>query len=105
MISGLAPGKEAETDTVGKSTCGNGDTGSTRKAEAPDNTNAAVSSVVAMGRLMKGAEKFKGYACGGGNAGNGGLRGAGGGSVGVSAGGRPRPRQAANRTASPSKNR
>src|ERR1019366_7377969 len=58
MISGLAPGKDAEADMVGKSTCGNGDTGSTRKAEAPDNTKAAVRSVVAMGRLMKGAEKF-----------------------------------------------
>src|SRR5580692_10405584 len=58
MISGLAPGRDADTDTVGKSTCGNGDTGSTLNAAIPDNTNAAVSSVVAMGRLMKGAEKF-----------------------------------------------
>jgi hypothetical protein len=27
MISGLAPGKLAETEIVGKSTCGKGDTG------------------------------------------------------------------------------
>ncbi len=58
MISGLAPGRDADTDTVGKSTCGSGDTGSTRNADRPDSTSAAVSSVVAIGRLMKGAEKF-----------------------------------------------
>src|ERR1700678_2729865 len=58
MISGLAPGSCADTDTVGKSTCGRGDTGSTRKAAAPDNTTAAVRSVVAMGRLMNGADRF-----------------------------------------------
>src|SRR5271170_2262759 len=58
MISGLAPGKEADTDIVGKSTCGSGDTGSTLNAERPDNTTPVVRSVVAMGRLMNGAEKF-----------------------------------------------
>jgi hypothetical protein len=60
MISGLAPGSWADTDMVGKSTCGNGETGSTRNAETPDKTSAVVSSVVAMGRLMNGAEKFTG---------------------------------------------
>src|ERR1700691_1393131 len=63
MISGLAPGSEADTDTVGKSTCGRGETGSTRNAAAPDSTTAAVRSVVAIGRLMKGAEKFMALAC------------------------------------------
>ena len=31
MVSGLAPGIEALTDITGKSTCGSGDTGSTKK--------------------------------------------------------------------------
>src|ERR1700733_1431902 len=51
MISGLAPGSEADTDTVGKSTCGRGETGSTLKDAAPVSTIAAVNSVVAIGRL------------------------------------------------------
>ena len=42
----------------GKSTCGSGDTGNTRNAATPDSTSAMVSSVVAMGRRMKGREKF-----------------------------------------------
>src|SRR5271170_3378646 len=58
MISGLAPGREADTETVGKSTCGSGDTGNNLNAATPDKPIAAVSSVVAMGREMKGAEKF-----------------------------------------------
>src|SRR5581483_5280792 len=58
MISGLAPGREAETETVGKSTCGRGETGSNRKATTPDSATAAVSSVVAIGRLMKGEERL-----------------------------------------------
>src|SRR5271156_6931090 len=49
MISGLAPGKDADTETVGKSTCGNGETGSTLNAAIPDRAIAAVSRVVAMG--------------------------------------------------------
>src|SRR5208337_1919296 len=35
MVSGLAPGKPADTETVGKSTWGSGDTGRSRKATAP----------------------------------------------------------------------
>jgi hypothetical protein len=50
MISGLAPGKDADTETVGKSTCGNGDTGSTENAPTPARAIATVSNVVAMGR-------------------------------------------------------
>src|SRR6202522_1833721 len=57
MISGLAPGRDADTDDVGKSTCCSGDTGSTRVAAMPDRSTAAVSSVVAIGRWINGAEK------------------------------------------------
>ena len=35
MVSGLAPGSDADTEIVGKSTCGSGDTGNRRKAAAP----------------------------------------------------------------------
>jgi hypothetical protein len=61
MISGLAPGKPAETDTVGKSTWGRGDTGSRRKATAPARNTAMTRSVVAIGRRMKGCEMFMAY--------------------------------------------
>ena len=49
MVSGLAPGSVALTEIVGKSTCGSGDTGSSRKATAPASAMATVSSVVATG--------------------------------------------------------
>jgi hypothetical protein len=58
IISGLAPGKPADTDIVGKSTWGNGDTGSKRKATAPAKNTATTRSVVATGRRMKGSEMF-----------------------------------------------
>src|SRR5258705_5132010 len=58
MISALAPGRLALTEMVGKSTCGNGDTGSTWNAIAPAIATAIVSSVVATGRRMNGAEMF-----------------------------------------------
>ena len=35
MISALAPGRLAPTEIVGKSTCGSGETGSTRKRNGP----------------------------------------------------------------------
>src|ERR1035441_754366 len=57
-ISGLAPGKLAETEIVGKSTCGKGETGRTLKAMAPTRTMPTVSSVVATGRRIKRAEIF-----------------------------------------------
>src|SRR5208283_1505179 len=60
MVSGLAPGKFAPTDTVGKSTWGSGDTGSIRKATAPARDTARTRSVVAIGRRMKGSEIFIG---------------------------------------------
>src|SRR5271156_4356122 len=58
IISALPPGKPALTEMVGKSTSGNGATGSTSKAIAPASATATVRSVVATGRRMKGAEIF-----------------------------------------------
>src|SRR5215471_14978051 len=58
MISGLAPGKPAATEIVGKSICGRAETGKTRKATAPASAMAAVSRVVATGRSMNGRERF-----------------------------------------------
>src|ERR1700728_1563301 len=58
MMEGLPPGSDAETEMVGKSTWGSGDTGSRRKATAPAKPTAIVSSAVATGRLMKGAERL-----------------------------------------------
>ena len=58
MVSGLAPGSDACTEMVGKSTCGNGDTGSLVKAIAPAIAMPIVSSVVATGRWIKGPEMF-----------------------------------------------
>ena len=46
------------TEMVGKSTCGSGATGSTTNASAPASATATVSSVVATGRRMNGAEMF-----------------------------------------------
>ena len=53
---GEAPGSEAETVMVGKSTCGRGATGSDGNATRPTRSTATISSVVAIGRWMKGAE-------------------------------------------------
>src|SRR5208337_912578 len=58
MISGLAPGRPAPTEIVGKSTWGRGETGNSRKATAPASAMAAVRSVVATGRRMNGAERL-----------------------------------------------
>src|ERR1035437_10098315 len=58
IMAALAPGKLALTEIVGKSTSGRGDTGSTSYATAPARAIATVSSVVATGRRMKGAEIF-----------------------------------------------
>ena len=56
IVSGLAPDKDAETDMVGTSTRGSGDTGNSRKATAPARAKPRVSSVVATGRSMNGVE-------------------------------------------------
>jgi hypothetical protein len=58
MVSGSAPGRPADTDMVGKSTWGRGDTGRSRKAIAPASARPKVRRVVATGRRMKGAEMF-----------------------------------------------
>src|SRR6202790_3275537 len=58
MVSGLAPGKPAPTEIVGKSTCGSGATGKKLKATAPERKIAIVISEVVTGRRMNGAEKF-----------------------------------------------
>src|SRR5580692_9868894 len=58
MISGLAPGSEADTEMVGKSTWGRGETGRNLKATMPERATAAVRSVVAIGRRMKGEERL-----------------------------------------------
>src|SRR5271157_456770 len=58
MISGLAPGNPADTEMVGKSTCGSGDTGNSLKATAPARAMAAVRRVVATGRRMNGDERL-----------------------------------------------
>src|SRR5690242_12187551 len=57
-VSGEAPGKLAWTWMVGNSTLGSGDTGSFRKPSSPASRMPAVSSVVATGRAMKGADRF-----------------------------------------------
>src|ERR1700761_5461112 len=53
---GLAPGRVACTEMVGKSTCGSGDTGSLKNATMPAAANPKVSSVVAIGRRMNGVD-------------------------------------------------
>jgi hypothetical protein len=50
MVSGLAPGSDAEMLIVGKSTLGSGATGSRGNAARPANATATISSEVATGR-------------------------------------------------------
>jgi hypothetical protein len=58
IVSGLAPGRFAFTDIVGKSTCGSGETGNSVKAITPESAKAIVNRDVPTGRFMKGAEMF-----------------------------------------------
>src|SRR5262249_25912617 len=58
IVSGLAPGKFAWTEIVGKSTCGSDDTGRSGEASPPARNRPIVRSVVATGRRMKGEEKL-----------------------------------------------
>jgi len=67
-VSGLAPGKPALTEMVGKSTCGSGETGSKRYAAAPAKVIATTRSVVATGFRMNGSEIFIDYLAGTGSA-------------------------------------
>ena len=52
IVSGLAPGRTADTEIVGKSTCGKGDNGSKRTAISPARTIPMVRRVVATGLRM-----------------------------------------------------
>jgi hypothetical protein len=56
IVSGLAPGSDAETDIVGKSTCGSDATGNRLNATRPARAIPSVIRVVATGRFMKGVE-------------------------------------------------
>jgi hypothetical protein len=58
MTSGLAPGSVVATVMVAKSIWGSEDTGRLKKASMPASATAMVSSVVATGLRMKGAEMF-----------------------------------------------
>ena len=50
MVSGEAPGSEALTMITGKSTCGRGATGSSRKPSTPQRVMASEINIVATGR-------------------------------------------------------
>ena len=56
IVSGLAPGRLADTEMVGKSTCGSADTGSNGQATMPTSRMPAISNEVAIGRRTNGAE-------------------------------------------------
>src|SRR4029077_8620802 len=58
IVAGSAPGKLADTEIVGNSTCGSGATGNIVYARAPAIKTAALSSDVATGPRMKGSEKL-----------------------------------------------
>src|SRR5215212_8543272 len=58
IVSGLAPGSDALTRIVGKSTCGRGATGSRPYASAPASTTATAIKLLATGRRTKGRERF-----------------------------------------------
>src|SRR5215468_10677223 len=58
IVSGLAPGSDALTKMVGKSTLGKSLTGSRRYANIPKIKIAAMIKVVMMGRLMKSSERL-----------------------------------------------
>ncbi len=58
IVSALAPDRVAVTWMVGKSTCGSGATGRNGNAASPIATSAAISSEVAIGRLINGSERF-----------------------------------------------
>src|SRR5262245_40391190 len=58
IVSGLAPGSDALTRMVGKSTCGSGETGSSPYASPPTSTSATAIMLLAIGRRTKGRERF-----------------------------------------------
>ena len=63
IVSGLAPGSDACTEMVGKSICGSAETGNAWKARMPASATPMVSSVVATGRAMNGADRLKRGGC------------------------------------------
>src|SRR6202044_1904947 len=56
MVSGLAPGNDAETEMVGKSTCGSGATGKNGKTTRPTRKIPPISNEVAIGLRTNGSE-------------------------------------------------
>ncbi len=58
MVSALAPVQVVVIWMVGKSTCGSGATGRDGNATMPTKAKAAINSVVAIGRRMKGSDRF-----------------------------------------------
>ena len=58
IVSGLAPGSDALTEIVGKSTAGRSDTGNDTYASVPKNAKPTVNSPVATGRSTNNAEMF-----------------------------------------------
>ncbi len=58
MVSGSAPGSDADTTMVGKSTLGSSLTGRLKNPNTPKISTAAISSVVITGKRMNGSERF-----------------------------------------------
>ena len=58
MVSGLAPGRLADTEIVGMSICGKAATGRRKYASSPSSTTPIQISVVATGLRMNGAERL-----------------------------------------------
>jgi len=58
IVSGLAPGRDADTTIVGKSICGNGAIGSAGYEMTPAKRIAIMRSEVATGRRIKGVDRL-----------------------------------------------
>src|SRR6202790_4357934 len=56
MVSGLAPGNDAPTEMVGKSTCGSGATGRNGNTTRPSRNIPPINREVAIGRRTNGSE-------------------------------------------------
>ena len=63
IVSGLAPGNDALTEIVGKSTAGRSDTGNDTYASVPKNARPNVSSAVATGRRTNSCRDVHTSAC------------------------------------------
>src|SRR5688500_19893594 len=60
IVSGLAPGNDADTRMVGKSTLGRSATGSSWYESVPNTSRPRMSSVVVWGRATKTDDRFMG---------------------------------------------